>query len=87
MKYIGNETKDNDNFINKRFVVTGTLNNYGREEIKQIIENNGGFTSDSVSKKTDVVIVGLNPGSKYDKAVSLGIEIWDEKILKNMLKL
>ena len=86
MKYIGNETKDNDNFINKRFVVTGTLNNYGREEIKQIIENNGGFTSDSVSKKTDVVIVGLNPGSKYDKAKELGIEIWDETKLNDMLK-
>jgi len=85
MNYTGEKVVENSNFINKKFVVTGTLDSYGRDEIKLLIENNGGSTSDSVSKKTDVVIVGQNPGSKYDKAMSLGIEIWDEKKLKEML--
>ena len=82
MDYIGENIIENINFINKRFVVTGTLDNYGRDDIKLLIESNGGVTSDSVSKKTDVLIVGKNPGSKYDKAISLGIEIWDEEMLE-----
>ena len=85
MNYIGEDVVENVNFINKKFVVTGTLKKYNRDEIKEIIENNGGTTSESVSKKTDIVIVGENAGSKYDKAVSLGIEIWDEDKLDSML--
>lgn len=85
LNYIGEDVTDNDNFLNKKFVVTGTLVKFGREEIKQIIEDNGGITSGSVSKKTDIVIVGENPGSKYDKAIELGIEIWDEEKLLSML--
>ena len=77
--------EENDNFANKKFVVTGTLVKFGREEIKQIIEDNGGITTGSVSKKTDVLIVGESPGSKYDKAIELGIEIWDEEKLLEML--
>lgn len=85
MNYIGEDVVENVNFINKKIVVTGTLKKYSRDEIKEIIENNGGTTSESVSKKTDIVIVGENAGSKYDKAVSLGIEIWDEDKLDSML--
>ena len=85
MNYIGEDVVENVNFINKKFVVTGTLKKYSRDEIKEIIENNGGTTSESVSKKTDIVIVGENAGSKYEKAVSLGIEIWDEDKLDSML--
>ena len=85
MIYIGDKVVENENFINKKFVVTGTLENYGRDEVKNIIESNGGITSGSVSKNTNVVIVGKDPGSKYDKAVSLGIEIWDENKLREML--
>ncbi len=77
----GEKTKEKEDFLNKTFVVTGTLNNYSRDEIKEKIENFGGKTSESVSKKTDVVIVGENPGSKYDKALKLGIEIWNEEEL------
>ncbi len=87
MQYKGEVITENPNIVNKKFVVTGTLSNYGRDEIKSIIENNGGITSESVSKKTDVVIVGENPGSKYDKARELGIEIWDEQKLEEMLTL
>lgn len=86
MKYLSNDDeKENPNILNKKFVITGTLSRYSRDEIKSIIENNGGITSESVSKKTDVVIVGENPGSKYDKAKELGIDIWDEEILNNMI--
>ena len=84
MDYIGETVVENLNFLNKKFVVTGTLENYGRDDIKHLIENNGGIATDSVSKKTDVVIVGKNPGSKFEKAKSLGIEIWDEETLEKM---
>ena len=84
-EYIEDDVIENANFVNKKFVVTGTLVKFGREEIKQIIEDNGGITSGTVSKKTDVVIVGESPGSKYDKAIELGIEIWDEEKLLEML--
>lgn len=78
MNYLGEKIIEKDNFANKTFVITGTLVNYTRDEVKSIIENYGGRCSESVSKKTDVVIVGDNPGSKYDKAQKLGITIWNE---------
>ena len=84
-KYTNENIIENVNFKDKKFVVTGTLENYNRDEIKDVIENNGGVTSESVSSKTDVVIVGENPGSKYEKAVNLGIEIWDEDTFKSKL--
>ena len=56
-----------------------------RDEIKELLERYDGTTVDSVSKKTDVVIVGDSPGSKYDKAVKLGIEIWNEDKLKEVI--
>ena len=58
--------------------MTGTLNNITREKATEIIESLGGKVSSSVSKKTSAVILGDNPGSKYDKAVSLNIPIWEE---------
>ena len=64
-------------FTDKTVVITGSLENFTRKELKDIIENMGGKVSSSVSKNTDYVIVGENPGSKYDKAVELGIEIID----------
>lgn len=76
--YLGVESQDDEEFFNKTFVVTGTLSNFTRDEAKEQIEQRGGKTSSSVSKKTSVVVVGENPGSKYDKATKLGIEIWDE---------
>ena len=79
MNYLGEKAKTHSEFTGKTFVITGTLNNYTRDEIKNLIESFDGKTSGSVSKKTDVVIVGSDPGSKYDKAVSLGITIWNEE--------
>jgi len=79
MKYTSGAVIQDEEFSGKTFVLTGTLNNITRDEASEIIENMGGKVTGSVSSKTSVVIVGDNPGSKYDKAVNLGIEIWQEE--------
>ncbi len=79
MNYIGKEKNINENFNGKTFVLTGTLSSMSRDEAKELIESLGGINTSSVSKKTDVVIVGDSPGSKYDKAKELGITIWNEE--------
>ena len=56
-----------------------------RDEIKALIESRGGEVIGSVSKNTDVVIVGDSPGSKYDKALKLNVEIWDEDKFKSLI--
>ena len=83
MEYLGKKIEKNPNFANKSFVLTGTLSSLTRDEAKEIIEENGGKTVESVSKKTSVVIVGDAPGSKYQKALDLGIEIWNEEEFKS----
>ena len=76
----------NDQKLNQQtFVVTGTLENFSRDEIKELIENNGGKVSGSVSKKTSYVIIGDNPGSKADKAAELGVKIINEEQLMELL--
>ena len=85
MKYLGAEVKSNENFVDKKFVITGTLEFMSREEAKALIESYGGKCIDSVSKKTDVVIVGDAPGSKYTKAQELGITIWNEEQFKEIV--
>ena len=87
MTYQGEQVIIDSNFQNKKFVITGTIPGLSRDEIKHEIELRGGLTSESVSKKTDIVIVGTEPGSKYDKALSLGITTWDAATLENYLKL
>ena len=62
----------------KTFVLTGTLPHLKRDEAQQRIRDRGGKVSASVSKQTDYVVAGAEPGSKYDKAVELGITILDE---------
>lgn len=83
MEYTGPKVVINENFNGKTFVITGTLTKYTRDEVEEKIENLGGKTSSSVSKKTNAVIVGENPGSKYTKAVELGIPIWNEEDLES----
>lgn len=84
--YLGTVTKENENFLGKRFVVTGTLEKYTRDEIQSLIEENGGLWSSSVTKNTAAVIVGSNPGSKYEKAKELNVPIWSEKDFEKQLK-
>ena len=85
MTYLGKKVESNDTFANKTFVLTGSLTIFTRDEASEKIELLGGKTSGSVSKKTSVVIVGENPGSKYEKAKELGIEIWTEKEFEEKL--
>ena len=59
-------------------VVTGSLTDWSRDSATEAIQNAGGKVAGSVSKKTDFVVVGDNPGSKYDKALSLGVPVLDE---------
>jgi DNA ligase (NAD+) len=69
----------------KTFVVTGTLANYGREEIEDLIKQLGGKATGSVSKKTDYVVAGDNAGSKLDKAKQLGVQVLNEQEFEKLI--
>ncbi|MDP4090645.1 MAG: NAD-dependent DNA ligase LigA, partial [Bacillota bacterium] len=73
-------------FEGKTVVVTGSLKNYGRNEIKERLEALGAKVAGSVSKKTDYVLVGEDPGSKYNKALELGIRILSEEEFEGMVQ-
>jgi DNA ligase (NAD+) len=66
-------------------VITGSLPTYSRDEATEAVTTRGGKVTGSVSKKTDFVIVGETPGSKYDKAVALKVPILDEDGLRVLL--
>jgi DNA ligase (NAD+) len=70
----------------KTFVLTGTLANYSRDAAKKLIEDAGGKVTGSVSKKTDYVIAGDDPGSKLDKARELGVQVIGEKEMEELVK-
>lgn len=83
---IENSTKQKGTkFSRKTFVLTGTLSTMSRDDAKEKIVNNGGRVSSSVSTKTDYVIVGNDPGSKYDDAKKLGVKIISEDEFLKML--
>ena len=85
MTYLGEKEVFNENISNKKFVITGTIEGIPRDEIKLFIENNGGSVIGSVSKNTDALIVGTDPGSKYDKAKQLNIKIINEQEIKDLM--
>lgn len=76
----------NENFANKTVVLTGSLNNYSRPDLTKILQNMGANVTTSVSKNTDIVIVGADAGSKLVKAQQLGIRLMYEDELQNLLK-
>jgi DNA ligase (NAD+) len=72
-------------FAGKSFVFTGTLANRSREDAGELVQQHGGKVSGSVSKKTDYVVVGADPGSKYDKAKELGVTILTEQEFEKLI--
>ena len=68
------------------FVVTGTLPNFSREQAKEFIEDHGGKVTDSVSRKTSYLVLGEEPGSKFEKARSLGVKIVSEEELRKLVR-
>ena len=79
MLYLGtNKVDETSYFFNKKVVLTGTLEKFGRKEATIMLENLGAHVSGSVSKATDIVIAGVEAGSKLVKAQKLGIEIMNE---------
>ncbi len=78
--------KRDGRFEGKTFVLTGTLSEFTRDQASAIIEAFGGKTSSSVSKKTSYLLAGEDAGSKLTKAQSLGVEIIDEAVFKEMIK-
>jgi DNA ligase (NAD+) len=79
------QTKQSDKLAGKTFVVTGTLENFSRAQIEQTIKQNGGKVLSSVSKKTNFLLAGTEPGSKLDKAQQLGVKVINEKQFLQMI--
>ena len=86
LRFEGEKKQRGTKLAGKTFVLTGTLPNLSRDEAKKMIEDAGGKVSGSVSKKTDYVVAGGDPGSKLDRARELKVSVIDEDGLKNLLK-
>ena len=79
------KSRASDAFDGKTFVITGTLPTFSRDDAKAFIESHGGKVTDNVSKKTSYLVLGEAPGSKYEKAKSLGVKIIGEDELKELV--
>jgi DNA ligase (NAD+) len=86
LTFTGEKKERGTKLAGKTFVLTGTLANYTRDQAKKMIEDAGGKVVGSVSKKTDYVVAGTDPGSKIDKARELGVNIIDERGIEELLK-
>ncbi len=84
LTFTGRKKQRGTQLADKTFVLTGTLPNYSRDEAKRLIEAAGGKVTGSVSKKTDYVVAGAEPGSKLDRARELGVKVIDEKQLETL---
>ncbi len=79
LRFTGKKKQRDTRLAGQTFVLTGTLPRFSREEAKKLIEDAGGRVSSSVSKKTDFVVAGADPGSKLDKARELGVRVIGEE--------
>ena len=79
------KAKEKGKLAGKTFVFTGTLEGFERDKARNLVESLGGMTASAVSKKVDFVVVGEDPGSKFDKAKELGIKILTEEEFKKMV--
>jgi DNA ligase (NAD+) len=86
LTFTGKKKRRGTALAGKTFVITGTLAHYSRDEAKRMIEDAGGRVSGSVSKKTDYVVAGEDPGSKLDKARELGVKVIGEKEMEELAK-
>jgi DNA ligase (NAD+) len=86
LQFKGKKKERGTQLAGKTFVLTGTLPNLSRDQAKKMIEDAGGRVSGSVSKKTDYVVAGADPGSKLEKANELGVAVVDEAGLHDLLK-
>lgn len=82
---IQNIDEDNE-FFGKTIVLTGGLKNYSRLEATRILEKLGAIVSENVGKTTDIVLVGENPGNKYEKAKKLGVKIINEEVFEKIIQ-
>jgi DNA ligase (NAD+) len=85
VKVIETKLKEGKKLAGKTFVFTGALKNFERDEARNLVESLGAMIASSVSKKVDFVVVGEDPGSKFDKAKELGIKILTEEEFKKMV--
>jgi DNA ligase (NAD+) len=86
VKVIEPKAKDKGKLTDKTFVFTGTLRELGRDEARNLVESLGGMTTSGVSKKVDYVVVGEDPGSKFDKAKALGVKTLTEEEFKKIIR-
>jgi len=86
LNFTGKKKERGTALAGKTFVLTGTLSNYSRDAAKRMIEDAGGKVIGSVSKKTDYVVAGADPGSKLDKAKDLGVAVIDEREMEELVK-
>lgn len=85
LTFKGKKKERGTRLAGQTFVLTGTLANYSRDEAKKLIEDAGGRVSGSVSKNTDYVVAGADPGSKLDKARELGVKVIDEREMEKLV--
>ena len=86
VKVIEPRGKEKGKLAGKTFVFTGALKGFQRDEARNLVESLGGMTASSASKKVDYVVVGEDPGSKFDKAKEFGIKTLTEEEFKKMIK-
>jgi DNA ligase (NAD+) len=86
VKVIEPKTKEKGKLAGRVFVFTGALQAFGRDEARNLVESMGGTTASSVSKKVDFVVVGEDPGSKFDKAKELNIKTLTEEEFKKIIE-